>query len=91
MEMWVKRGLVATIRGFTQNQPYVSSGRVRERDITRLSVSSQSYPAFGTKQRLPQLTLVSMMDLWLVIEAQFYGVSMSTVDKNTFECIFNSL
>lgn len=36
MEMWVKRGLLATIRGFTQNQPDVSSGRVRERDITRL-------------------------------------------------------
>lgn len=35
MEMWVKRGLVATIGGFTQNQRYVGSEqarRGRERD-----------------------------------------------------------
>lgn len=35
MEMWVKRGLVATIGGFTQNQRHVGSERVSKTETYR--------------------------------------------------------
>lgn len=87
MEMWVKKGAAATIGGFTQDQSEQVSKREGERRQQGSSVSSESRPAFRTKQWLPQQSPLSTMRLWLVTERWLYSVNMR--GKNTFACVFN--